>query len=113
MQIQGMFAVASVSDIEAAIDWYSKLMGRAPDQRPMDDLAQWMDGTTGLQLRTDAWNAGHSLVTIVTPDIAAARRALEAEALELGPESRGDYGAVAEITDPDGNRLTLAEPPRQ
>jgi hypothetical protein len=30
--------------------------------------------------------------------------------LVLGPASGGDFAAVAQIADPDGNRITFAEP---
>lgn len=114
MNIQGTYAVVAVADMGPAIEWYSKLMGRAPDQRPMDTLVQWWKpGTIGLQVTRDAARAGQSLVTIVTPVMADARAALSDAGLKLGPETRGDYGAIAKIDDPEGNRITLAEPPKR
>jgi predicted enzyme related to lactoylglutathione lyase len=41
-----------------------------------------------------------------------ARKRLAAASLQLEPDIRGDFGIVAQISDPDGNRLTLAEPPK-
>jgi predicted enzyme related to lactoylglutathione lyase len=40
-----------------------------------------------------------------------ARRALEEIGVMLTDELEGNYGRIAQITDPDGNRITLAEPP--
>jgi len=51
------------------------------------------------------------LVTIVTPDMAAARRQLTSNGLKLEDDVEGDFGVIAQISDSDGNRITLAEPP--
>lgn len=113
MQIQGLFAVACVSDMARSVKWYTGLIGREPDDRPMDGLVQWRGlSGAGLQLVLDPEKAGASLITIVTPKMDRARETLSAAKLELGPEVQGDFGIVAQINDPDGNRITLAEPPQ-
>ena len=113
MNIQGLFAAASVADMERAEAFYTALLGRGPDDRPMDSLIQWrpLDGA-GIQLFHDADKAGNSSMTIVTPDMAAARSELASNGLELEDDVQGDFGVIAQISDPDGNRITLAEPPR-
>lgn len=75
-------------------------------------LVQWRsrDGA-GLQLVLDAGKSGRSLITIVTPVMDRARTRLAAASLQLEPDIQGDFGIIAQITDPDGNRITLAEPP--
>jgi hypothetical protein len=51
MEILGIFAVVSVSDLERSVEWYARLMGRAPDDHPMDGLVQWRSSNgAGLQL---------------------------------------------------------------
>lgn len=113
MDVMGIFAVSCVSDMERSVEWYTKLMGRAPDDRPMDTLVQWRNpGAGGVQLMLDAERAGRSLITIVTPLMAEARAGLEAAGLKLGPDVAGDWGIVAQVDDPDGNRVTLAAPPK-
>lgn len=113
MEIQTIFAVVCVSDMDRSESWYSRLFGRGPDARPMDGLVQWhSDQGAGLQLVRDADKAGASLVTIVTPTMAVAREQLTAGGLQLEPDVEGDFGIIAQISDPDGNRITLAEPPR-
>lgn len=113
MDVTGIFAVACVSDMERSVRWYTKLMGRAPDDRPMDTLVQWRNpGAGGVQLFLDAGRAGRSLITIVTPLMAKARAGLDAAGVKLGPDVSGDWGIIAQVDDPDGNRLTLAEPPK-
>jgi hypothetical protein len=39
-----------------------------------------------------------------------ARKRLAVASLQLEPDIQGDFEIIAQITDPDGNRLTLAEP---
>lgn len=113
MEIQGLFAVASVSEMERGEAFYTALVGRPPDDRPMDGLIQWRGiGTAGIQVALDPTKAGHNGITIVTPDMSAARRDLEAACLDLGDDIQGDFGILAQIDDPDGNRLNLAEPPK-
>lgn len=113
MDIQCVFAVACVSDMDRSIDWYSKLMGRRPDDQPMRGLVQWhnVDGI-GLQLVLDKDMSGFSLITIVTPTMAKTRETLSTTGLQLEPDFQGDFGIIAQINDPDGNRLTIAEPPK-
>ncbi len=114
MDILGIFAVACVTDMERSVEWYARLIGRAPDDRPMDGLVQWRSGGgAGLQLVLDVEKAGSSLITIVTPDLDLARKRLAAASLLLEPDIQGDFGILAQTSDPDGNRLTLAEPPGQ
>ena len=113
MDIQGLFAVACVSDMATSTQWYACLIGRGPDDRPMETLVQWRNlGGAGLQLVVDADKAGTSLITIVTPAMDRAREKLTAASLKLGPDIQGDFGTIAQIDDPDGNRITLAEPPK-
>lgn len=114
MEIVGIFAVACVRDMERSVDWYTRLLGRGPDDRPMEGLVQWRssDGA-GLQLVLDEEKSGTSLITIVTPELTIARTQLAARSLTLEPDIQGDFGLLAQIDDPDGNRLTLAEPPRR
>jgi predicted enzyme related to lactoylglutathione lyase len=45
------------------------------------------------------------------PKMDNARRSLEEIGVKLTGEMEGDYGKIAQIADPDGNRITLAEPP--
>ncbi len=51
-------------------------------------------------------------MTIVTPDMADTRAQLASRGLELEADIQGDFGKIAQIYDPEGNQITLAEPPR-
>lgn len=112
MNVQGLFAVATVADMGRGEDFYTRLLGRGPDDRPMKGLIQWRQNYFGIQLFEDAARAGRSRMTIVTPDIAETRAQLAGRGLTLEPEISGDFGKIAQIYDPDGNQVTLAEPPK-
>jgi catechol 2,3-dioxygenase-like lactoylglutathione lyase family enzyme len=113
MSVQGIYACLAVADFDKSIDYYTRLMGREPDDRPMSRMAQWrnMNGA-GLQLWHDEANAGHSRITIVVPVMATERSRLEAAGVTLGEDVPGEWGIVVQIADPDGNQVTLAEPPK-
>lgn len=113
MDIQGIYAAAYVSDLDQSAAWYGRLIGRAPDARPLPTMVQWRDsGSAGVQLFLDRSKAGASRMTIVTPAMDATRKTLAAAGIRLEHESTGDFGAIAQLADPDGNLVTLAEPPK-
>ncbi len=111
MSIQGIYACIAVSDFTAGVDFYIRLMGREPDDRPMPNMVQWRRGG-GLQIWHDPARAGHSRTTIVVPVMATERQRLEGTGMTLGPDVAGDWGIVVQLADPDGNQITLAEPPK-
>ncbi|WP_245266180.1 VOC family protein [Mesorhizobium sp. L103C119B0] len=91
--------------IDKAEEFYTRLFERRPDDRPMDGLIQWRNvAGANLQIFHDKENA------VVVPKMDKARRALEESGVMLTRESEGDYGKIAQIANPDGNRITLAEP---
>lgn len=112
MEIEGLYAVVSTANMERAEAFYTGLLGREPDDRPMDGLVQWRSlDNAGIQVALDPDKAGHSQITIVTPDMATTRDDLAGRGLQLGEDIHADFGIIAQIDDPDQNRLTLAEPP--
>lgn len=112
MQIQGIYATLTATDMERAETFYTTLFGRSPDDRPMDGLIQWRDvAGANIQLFLDEKSAGHGRCTIVVPKMSEARATLEAAGLSLRDERQGDFGRIAQLDDPDGNLITLAEPP--
>jgi len=110
MAVQGIYAVICVTDLDRSIDWYRKLLDKDAPMRPMDWLAQWFGNDANLQLWKNDDHAGHSLTTIVFPDLEAERSRLEGHGIDIGDISRGSFGGIAKLTDPDGNDVTLAEP---
>ena len=71
IKIQSVYTVAIVRDFDAGVAWYSKFMGRPADDLPFPGMAQWRNmGAAGLQLWQDEDRAGHSIMTIVVPNLA-------------------------------------------
>ncbi len=111
--VQGIYAVAIVRDFDAAISWYTAFMGRSPDDMPFPGMAQWRNmGAAGLQVWQDDTRAGHAIMTVVVPDLASEKRRLANIDLFVGNEASGEFGAVAQLFDPEGNQINLSEPPK-
>lgn len=114
MDIIGLFAAVHVTDLARAEAFYTTVIGRPPDHKPMPFLTQWvgLGGAAGVQLFLEPAKAGQGLMTLVTPDVDAAGKLLAQAGLRLGEIQRGPFGAVAQIDDPDGNRVFFTEPPK-
>ncbi|SFQ20937.1 hypothetical protein SAMN05421810_105180 [Amycolatopsis arida] len=109
MTIEHVLAVVPVADITTAREWYERLFGRAPDNRPMESLAEWrLTGSGWLQVWQDPDRAGNGLVNLAVTDLAAHRDELAARDLTAGEIQQVNKGVeVSALTDPDGNRITL------
>ena len=113
MKVLGLYAAVYVKDIAASTAFYARVLGREPDDRPMPFLVQWRAfGNAGIQLFLDAAKAGHGVMTIVVEDMLATRELLAQAGIALGDIAEGGFGKIAHVVDPDGNLVTLAEPPR-
>ena len=112
MNIHKIYTVLLTANLAAAEDWYTKLLGRGPDYRPMDTLLQWeLVDQGGVALSTDGEIAGRGVMFLIVDDVAAERRRLHELRIVLGDDIEGDYSTLAQVLDPDGNLLTLATPP--
>ena len=112
MKLQRVYTALLTKDLSTAERWYTKLLGRGPDFRPMKTMVQWdlfPDG--GLQLATDEYVARSGALFLVVADVAAERRRLKDLGIALGDDTQGDYSTLAQARDPDGNLITLATPP--
>lgn len=53
MNLQKIYAALLTANLSAAESWFTKLLGREPDHRPMDTLVQWeLHHHGGLMLST-------------------------------------------------------------
>jgi glyoxylase I family protein len=109
MTIEHVLAVVPVADIDIARKWYERLLGRAPDNRPMDSLVEWRVTDTGwLQVSDDAARAGSALINFAVDDLAAHLAGLRSRDLTPGPIQPVNKGVqLSAITDPDGNTITF------
>lgn len=111
MEISNVLAGIAVRDLDASKGWYQALFGRPADAEPMAGLAEWHTPGGVVQLVGDGRRAGGSLVTI---QVADARKALEGWAERGGPQAQlddtsSDKVLFATVTDPDGNAVTIVE----
>lgn len=112
-----VFAAVPVSDLDSSIGWYARLIGREPDARPMDGLADYFlasdrDPARGtLQLVVDPERAGGGLVTINVADARAVARALAENGVELSVDDTTSAKVLfGTVLDPAGNAVTIVEP---
>jgi catechol 2,3-dioxygenase-like lactoylglutathione lyase family enzyme len=112
MKLQKIYSALLARDLAAAERWYTNLLGRGPDYRPMDSMIQWdLFAEGGLQLVSDDSLAGNGALFLIVDDVAAERRRLRDLGIALGDDIQGDYSTLAQVRDPDGNQVTLATPP--
>jgi len=112
MNLQTIYTALLTADLGEAEHWYTKLLGRGPDHRPMDTLVQWeLFDQAGLMLSSSKEIAGRGVMFLYVDDVAAERRRLQNLGIVLGDDIKGDYSTLAQVRDPDGNLITLATPP--
>ena len=112
MNPQKIYTSLLTADLVAAENWYTKLLGRKPDHRPMDTLVQWeLFDQGGLMVSTSDEIAGRGVMFLYLDNLAAERRRLRDLGIALGDDIEGDYSTLAQVRDPDGNLITLATPP--
>ncbi len=114
MTVTHVFAAIPVADRDAAVDWYERLAGGAADLVPNEREAAWRLTETGwIYVVVDVGRAGSALVTILVDDLDGFLAGLFERGIEAGPvETIGSDVRRAIVTDPDGNRLSVGQPPR-
>ncbi|MFB4423578.1 VOC family protein [Streptomyces sp. QL37] len=113
MTFTHVLAVAPVTAVEPAVEWYERLFGRPADARPMNGLADWhVSPYAWLQVFESPEHAGGTLVNLVVEDLDRALSDLAGRGITAGETRPGSQGVrFAAVHDPDGNRVTLIENP--
>jgi glyoxylase I family protein len=110
MDIRQSMAAIAVRDLEVAEEWWTRLVGREVDARPMDGLVEWHFGSGALQLVADADRAGGSLTTLQVSGLVADADQLRNHGIDVGDLTDTSAGAAfVTITDPDGNGVTIVD----
>ena len=106
--INRILAHCTVTDLDRAERWYTRLFERGPDARPMAGLIEWhLSNTSGLQVWSEPDRSGRSSVVLGETDLdAAAARATTAGITHAGPQPGGG-ARILQLADPDGNRVVL------
>ena len=114
MKIDYLYAAVFVKDIPSSQAFYARILGRAPDDKPMETLVQWRGfNNAGIQLFEDPAKSGKGIMTIVVADVEKIRSSLDEMGIALAETQHGDFGRIARLTDPDGNVIVFAEPPKR
>ena len=111
LAVAQLFAALPVKDIAAAVPWYERFAGRAPDLVPHAGEACWrMTPDAWIYVVVDGEHAGAGLVTLLIADLDAFVDEVSERGLAVGPtQPVPPEGRQVALTDPDGNRLKVAE----
>lgn len=111
MPLQKIFAQLNCTDMERSTVWFTRLFGRSPDENPMAGLNEWHHAdNAGFQLVENENDAGHGCMTLIVGDIVSELERLHDVGIETDETSTGDFATIAQMRDPDGNIIVLAEP---
>lgn len=108
-----LFAGIPVADRAVSMAWYERFVGRPADLIPNEDEAAWeMSGSGWIYIVADPDRAGSALNALIVDDLDAFLAGLREGGIEAGPlETIGGGTRHAIVTDPDGNRLNVGQPP--
>jgi len=110
MSIKNALASVAVTDVDAAIAWYSQVLGKPPDSRPMPEVAEWKFERGGwLQVYQLPERAGSGSCTLAVDSIDEHVAHLTSLGVDTSQRSSGDTVKTLMIQDPDGNHIALAE----
>jgi hypothetical protein len=111
MSADVLFAGIAVGNFDAAVPWYTRLLGRPADIVVKDDEVMWRIAEAAwLYVVGEPGRAGHALVTIAVADLNKTVAGFEHRGLRRAPiETIAGAGRKAVVTDPEGNMITFIE----
>jgi catechol 2,3-dioxygenase-like lactoylglutathione lyase family enzyme len=110
--ITHLIAGVPVSDLDAGIDWYTRLLGRPPDMRVGDEVLWDIDEHATLFIEPNPERAGAGRITLAVAGLDAILERLAAERIDHEPiETYSNGVRHVNVPDPDGNAIAFAEPP--
>ena len=110
MTIRNALAGVAVRNLDEAVVWYTRLIGRAPDDHPMSEVYQHGFPSGGwLQIFADGDRAGKSSLTLAVSSLEETLARLRTQGIAPGEPTHSDYVDTASVIDPDGNRIVFAE----
>ena len=109
MTMKNAWASVAVKDIDAAVKWYEKILGRRADSAVMPGLAEWeFPGGGRLQVYELAERAGSCSCTLAISDIDLEAARLEKLGVVTGAQM-GEQVKVVMVKDLDGNSIAFAQ----
>ncbi|MCH1866059.1 VOC family protein [Nocardioides sp. CFH 31398] len=114
MTFTGVMANLTVGDLDRSRAWYAAVVGREPDESPMEGLLAWYLGEAshrvGLQVHEEPDRAGRGGVVLHTEDLAATVARLDAAGVAHDEPFDATHTQVMVMSDPDGNRVVVTAP---
>jgi hypothetical protein len=109
MTFTRVLAQATVTDPEAAVEWYSRLFGRPPDLRPMGGLAECHFGEShGVQVWAEPDRSGHSSMMLDESDLPGLIARLDQCGFDHGEPEDVTASTILLLEDLDGNRVVVS-----
>jgi catechol 2,3-dioxygenase-like lactoylglutathione lyase family enzyme len=110
--IANLYAGVPVADLNASIDWYTRLFGRPPDMRAGDEILWDLDEHATLFIEPNAAHAGSGRITLGVVGLDALLERLVTEGIDHEPiETYSNGVRHTKVPDPDGNAIAFAEVP--
>jgi catechol 2,3-dioxygenase-like lactoylglutathione lyase family enzyme len=111
LAINVLFAGIPVADLDAAIEWYERLLGGPPDMTPNEIERTWkLTDESWIYVVADPERAGKALVTVMVDDLDERLAALQGRGIE--PDEIQEISEAvrkAVFTDPEGNQIGLGQ----
>lgn len=110
-----LFAGINVGSRDAAVTWYSALLGSEPSFLPNDVEAVWeLAEDRFVYVCQQPGRAGHSAVTLFVDDLDERVAAIAARGIEPAERETYDNGVRKVLyLDPDGNEIGFGGGPRK
>jgi catechol 2,3-dioxygenase-like lactoylglutathione lyase family enzyme len=110
--ITNLYAGVPVTDLDASIDWYTRLFGRPPDIRAGDEILWALDDHATLFIEPNAAHAGAGRITLGVTGLDALRKRLAAHGIDHEPiETYSNGVRHTKVPDPHGNAIAFADLP--
>jgi len=108
-----LFAGIPVTDRDAAAGWYEPFVARPADLIPNEDEAAWqLTPSSWIYVFADQRRAGSAIHTLLVDDLDAFLAELAARGIATDAvETLRTSVRVSAVTDPNGNRLKVGQPP--
>jgi catechol 2,3-dioxygenase-like lactoylglutathione lyase family enzyme len=111
-RITALFAGVPVSDLDAAIDWYTRFFRQPPTVRVGDEVLWDLDELATLFIEPDMAHAGSGRITLAVTGLDELLERLVGAGIAHEPVETYSNGVRhVKIADPDGNAIAFAEPP--
>ncbi|WP_343346451.1 hypothetical protein WJT74_02490 [Sphingomicrobium sp. XHP0239] len=111
MNVANVFVSLGATDHAAGCDWWSTVLGRGPDRRPVPGCCEWdLAGSVLFQVLDNPEQGAVDIVSLRIEDLDGAIARPRSEGLAVGdPEKVPGFDTlrIATLANPDDNTLNL------